>query len=211
MKNDACAKRRSLSAFFCLIATCGSLLFGTLTFAQQSPSDKPLGDVAREQKSKQKKKASLGNTYTGEGTPAAPSTADDSSAEPKSPLPSAETKPPDSSKTKEKTDAGTNLLDQAKSSESDFILVPAGTQIKVDRTAGKVAWPVRVGFATPIPALSKVTIEDWGQTFDGETYYQILALTSVTVDKVTYKTKAKGYAAGMEVTFTLEEPLKINR
>ena len=64
------------------------------------------------------------------------------------------------------------VLDAPKQNLPDVIVVPAGTQIKVDiseenpplnvplRTfSGKVTIPVRVGWATVIPALTKVTVE----------------------------------------------------
>jgi len=37
--------------------------------------------------------------------------------------------------------------------------VPAGTEIRVDLTESKITGPVRLGFATPIPARTKVAVD----------------------------------------------------
>ena len=99
--------------------------------------------------------------------------------------------------------------------DSSFIVLPKGTPIQVDWSAKKVVWPVRIGFDTPIPALSKVTLEDWGPIFEYGDYYKLLVLTSVTIGKATYPTKASAHIysqnAAFEVNFYPDEELKIPR
>ena len=46
--------------------------------------------------------------------------------------------------------------DSAAENADDLLIVPEGAQLKIDISEGKVVVPVRVGFATAIPALSKV-------------------------------------------------------
>jgi hypothetical protein len=77
------------------------------------------------------------------------------------------------------------------------------TEIRVDLAEGKVAVPVRVGFATPIPALSKVSVKiDWvyapavydanGNVLNNTNtrYAEYGVLTGVTVNGVTYKVES---------------------
>lgn len=52
-----------------------------------------------------------------------------------------------------------SVLDRPLGEKPDPIIVPAGTEIRVDLVDSKVLVPVRVGFATPIPALSKVAVK----------------------------------------------------
>jgi hypothetical protein len=92
--------------------------------------------------------------------------------------------------------------------DDDVIVVPAGTRIEIDLATDKVSLPVRVGFATPIPALSKVTTDVIGSTvcdgYDDQCDEEgILTLTSVTVGSVTYPVQAYG--------LTLTAPLAIKR
>lgn len=53
-----------------------------------------------------------------------------------------------------------SVLDRPKDSRPDVIVVPARTELRVDIGQRKTVAPVRVGFATPIPALSQVTVEE---------------------------------------------------
>jgi hypothetical protein len=101
---------------------------------------------------------------------------------------------------------------------SDALVVPAGTEIKVafvqpvgspNFVEGKVAVPVRVGWATPIPATSKVKMRVSGEYVD---------LASITVGKVSYNVKTNAMplftsASGTdcEMSFVLKEPLEIER
>jgi hypothetical protein len=106
-----------------------------------------------------------------------------------------------------------------KKRDSDTLVVPAGTEIRVEFTqpyggsadviTGKVVTPVRVGWATAIPALSKVKMNVAAGFVD---------LASVTVGKVSYKvntnaielyTSATG--SDSELGFVLREPVEIAR
>jgi hypothetical protein len=103
-----------------------------------------------------------------------------------------------------------SVFDRPEDPDDDLIVVPAGTGISVDLATSTVSEPVRVGFATPIPALSKVTTQIFGSPSCGSDfgcYYcgsdGFPTLTSVTVGGVTYPVKASG--------FTLTAPLIIER
>ena len=131
--------------------------------------------------------------------------------------------------------SGLSFFDRAKINKPDFLILPAGTEIRVDIVDGKVIVPVRVGFATPIPALSRaeVTVNrkyyapynvsyDVSGTYAGM-YTENAELASVTVDSVAYPVKAtvvplNGVAAQpasipstRDVTFVLTAPLAIRR
>jgi hypothetical protein len=110
-----------------------------------------------------------------------------------------------------------SVYDRPEDSAADVVVVPAGTEIHVNILDGNVALPVRLGFATPIPALSKVTVKLFGVR-DYESYWEFsglsdyASLTSVTIDNATYpvQTDTVPYYAGEEV-FTLIAPLTIKR
>lgn len=101
-------------------------------------------------------------------------------------------------------------------SSDDVLVVPAGTEIRVEFAqtggvahvlTGKVVVPVRVGWTTAIPATSKVI---------GETHATFVVLTSITIGDVAYKVKTNlmslfTTASGSELRFTLAEPLQIPR
>jgi hypothetical protein len=124
-----------------------------------------------------------------------------------------------------------SILDRPKDSRPDVIVVPAGTELKVDIGEHKAVIPVRVGFATPIPALSQVTVEVMPSYFAipysyGDAHYyagipnvgyiEYATLTAVTVGGKTYQVKTDSLPLSIggtnsEVTFVLGEPLKILR
>ena len=125
--------------------------------------------------------------------------------------------------------------DKVEEAESDFIVVPAGTEIRVDITESKVIVPVRVGFATPIPPLSKVAVQinrAYYYTGSNGTFgngpvalAENAVLTTVTVDGVTYPVQAAsvpldnvGATRGAtlppslhDVTFILSAPISVHR
>ena len=122
---------------------------------------------------------------------------------------------PQNSRAVAKTLPTRSVYDRPDDSAADVVVVPAGTEIHVNILDGNVALPVRMGFATPIPALSKVTVKLFGVR-DYESYWEFsglsdyASLTSVTIDNVTYpvQTDTVPYYAGEEV-FTLTAPLTI--
>jgi hypothetical protein len=114
----------------------------------------------------------------------------------------------------------------------DKLIVPEGTELKVEIPAvsnfpdgiytGKVALPVRIDFATAIPALSVVSVKaaEYHSLYDGDYsfgYFEALEVTQVVVDGVPYSVQTDrvgrpSYAAApSEVTFKLLKPLAIQR
>jgi hypothetical protein len=116
-----------------------------------------------------------------------------------------------------------SVLDRAKNKirDSDFIVVPALQEIRVDPVfpagsaptsrvdQGKVVIPVRVGFTTAIPALTKVHLQfTTTSEEDGPLYW----LTDVEINKKLYKVESDEVPyAPSEMRFTLVKPLRIPR
>jgi hypothetical protein len=122
------------------------------------------------------------------------------------------------------TPSRSGVFDRPQQTSPDVIVVPAGRQIKVDISeenpprdvplrmfSGKVTVPVRVGWATAIPALTKVTVEVSalyypvpGRSVD---YQGVAQLTAVMLDGTRYDlhTDQVPMLAGSasELTFTL--------
>ena len=106
-----------------------------------------------------------------------------------------------------------SIFDSPKDNAPDVIVVPAGTKIQVDIIDGKVTVPVRVGWATPIPASSKVTVEVsvpyspdyYGRYYDNLYSAEVAQLTAVTLDGTSYalQTDQIPVLLGSEATFTL--------
>ncbi|HSS99821.1 MAG TPA: hypothetical protein VLK33_22455 [Terriglobales bacterium] len=93
-----------------------------------------------------------------------------------------------------------SVMDHPLAAKADVIVVPAGTEIRVDMVDGKVTVPVRVGFSTPIPALSKASVRvdrvyapavyDANGNLQNNTnarYAEYGVLTGITVSGTTYK------------------------
>jgi hypothetical protein len=105
--------------------------------------------------------------------------------------------------------------DRAAEKADDLLIVPEGTQVKIDVSEGKVVVPVRVGCATAIPGLSKATVRVSLQG-TGDSVY-IAELTDVTVEGVRHGVQADlgaipgPQALPSEVTFTLLKPVSIQR
>jgi hypothetical protein len=122
----------------------------------------------------------------------------------------------------EKPKTSTSVLDRVKNKaeDGDFIVIPAGQEIKVEPVfpvgssptsrvdQGKVVVPVRVGFTTAIPALTKVHLQFTYTSEEGSLY----RITAVKINKKLYKvdTDEAPYAAS-EMRFTLTKPLRIAR
>jgi hypothetical protein len=125
----------------------------------------------------------------------------------------------------------TNVLDRPKDPSPDGIVIPAGTELKVNIGQHKTVVPVRVGFATPIPALSQVTVQvtrsyvvlpypnAGGPTYTPNPnvdYTEFATITAVSVDGKAYQMRTDSVplwrgGTNSEVTFVLSEPLKILR
>jgi hypothetical protein len=129
--------------------------------------------------------------------------------------------PPSTSKTGQtKNQNSGSVFDQTKE-ESPEVLVPAATQIRVEisttpdnKLEAKVAFPVRVDSATPIPALSKATVRivSRGTAVDPNTGSikgaYLVELTAITVGEITYKVQAEtAPLAYPETVFSLRKPI----
>jgi hypothetical protein len=203
--------------------------------AQQSSNGAPLGDVVREQKKKQKEKpkAPPAKVYTNSevvspggdapsSAPAAtPESCGDKSKDDDKDAAGAEkkAKPPDSTKPQ-------SVFDRPKDTTPDVIVVPAATEIRVDVPQRKVVVPVRVGFSTPIAALSKVVLEirrtyiNNGYASGGlfVDYVDYATVTAVVIEGASYSVETDAMplfrgdsATNSEVTFHLSAPLSIPR
>jgi hypothetical protein len=195
--------------------------------AQQDSPDKPLGDAAREQRDIHKQ-AKPEKVYDNKDV--APAASPDSSDAKASEVPEAAstTTPPakipqsispDQVVLKGNSQASQSALDRPKDKEAeeadDVLVVLAGTQVKVDVSEAKVVVPVRVGFSTAIPALSKATVLISGRYYDAG-YANVAELTAVTVGGSKYNVHTDqipipnpGALLPSEVTFTLLDSLTI--
>ena len=123
----------------------------------------------------------------------------------------------------EKAKTSTSVLDRAKdkADDGDFIVIPAMQEIRVDPVfpagsapksivdQGKVVLPVRVGFRTAIPALTKVHLQFIGTSEEDGLLYR---LTDVEINKKLYKIESdEAPYAPSEMRFTLTKPLRIPR
>jgi len=111
-----------------------------------------------------------------------------------------------------------SIFDSRKDSAPDVIVIPAGTKIQVDIIDGKVTVPVRVGWDTPIPALTNVKVEisvpyypAYGRYDDNLYSAEVAQLTAVTLDGTSYElqTDQIPVLAGSEATFTLQADLTL--
>jgi hypothetical protein len=220
----------------------------TLTLASaaysQEPQPRSLGDVAREaqesRKLENKTKAARIYTEIGDGSSQSEPVDLKPSAEPAAGTPVAEAKnKPATMPSAGEPTKPVSVFDRAKRKQAEFIIVPAGTEIRVDIIEGKVVVPVRVGFATPIPALSPAAVK-LNQNFYTPVFYNVVAgspanaavpygesaeLTSITVRGVNYPVRATavplnraatlGTSASIQsnrdATFVLTAPLPIER
>jgi hypothetical protein len=224
------------------VLSCAMLVLGLVGGARsQDSTDRPLGDIAREQR-ELRKQPKPEKVYGNKDV--APAASPDRSGS--TPSKSAEAKSAEVS-----SDAGKLIDAKAKTSlpatggmaaakaeapvsrtaldrpgldrpkdrvaekADDLLIVPEGTQLKIDISEGKVVVPVRVGFATAIPALSKATVRVSLQG-TGDSVY-IAELVDVTVEGVRYGVQADlvavpgPQALPSEVTFTLLKPVSIQR
>jgi hypothetical protein len=236
--------------------TSAVLLLVLFAATQLSAQTQSLGDVAREQKEIRKQREKDGETSkastnddlasgsatstsgitnsstTNSGTtnsPSASSITQDQSAGNESAQ--VKSQPADTGNKNTGTSHASidSVLDRPKDSRPDVIVVPAGTELKVDIDQHKTVIPVRVGFATPIPALSQVTVEETRAyvgipDFSGTPYptlayvdyMEYATVTAITVAGNTYEVQTNSLplqkgGTNSEVTFVLGGPLKILR
>lgn len=133
-----------------------------------------------------------------------------------------------------------SVLDRPLGEKPAPIIVPAGTEIRVDLVDGKVVVPVRVGFSTAIPALSKVAVKidrvyapgyvdpSGAQVSAPSRYAEYGELKSITIDGKTYAVESDSVAlatpgssavtpdnsmgsSAHDVKFVLSSPLAIER
>jgi hypothetical protein len=206
-----------------------ALFSASAAYAQQDSRSTSVGDVARAQRElrKQRLKKSPSAVVHTDDEIAATNT-----AEKKEPLTTA---PADSAPKPQPVDAekspvteqphSPSVLDRPKDSVSDTIVVPAGTQLRVDIHDHKIVVPVRVGFVTPIPALSQVTVQ-LNRTYLTTTYsptgtpyadyIEYATVTAVTVSGKTYEVQTDSVpllkdGTNSELTFILGNPVALLR
>jgi hypothetical protein len=229
-----------------LTCTIALLMLVPTAQSQLDSREKPLGDVAREQREmrRHQKKDAAEKVYTEVGVvpdddrtrsgPAKSSSNSDKDVDAEVSKPFVIGSKPAKAERESNSPNHRSVLDQTPDAKPDVIIVPAGTEIRVDIVDGKVIVPVRVGFATPIPALSKVTVQVnpvYGYTGNATygvgsvAYAENAALTAVTVRGVTYAVQANtvqldsaGTASGAvrtgsshDAVFILSAPLAIER
>jgi hypothetical protein len=222
-----------------LMAAATTLLFVVSVCAQDS-QNKPLGDVAREQREirkQQQKNSESSRTFTNDElvTGLTASDADSASTPSASPSDARDSQPKEEKDTAKSQPAiggekavhlpVRSALDRPKDTTPDVIIVPAGTELKVDIYKHKTVVPVRVGFATPIPALSQVTVQvsrtyiNTAYSYNGMPYVdnvEYATVTAVTVAGTTYEVQTdtvplmKG-GTNSEVTFILGGPVNVLR
>jgi hypothetical protein len=202
------------------------VLCANVCLAQQAMQSKPLADVAREQQParSQEKKAPPNHVVKGIGTASADTNSKLFSEPAGNPLRIAP--------------IHRSVFDKAKTNDPNFIIVPAGSEIRVDLVEAKVIGPVRVGFSTPIPALSIAAVKmdqnyyapvsynlNSGASNPPVTYGERAELTSVVVRGVSYPVQARpvslsgGAIFGIlpssnsshDAVFVLTAPLAIQR
>lgn len=201
--------------------------------SSQEDGEKPLGDVAREQRQAQDKKTHP-STVIHNSDIASPEEVGEAKGQPlPSPAPNTsasgnatadQKKTPDVKK--KDVVSSSSIFDRQRSAEEEaadkFRTVPAGTRIPVDLLRNNVSEPVRLGFATPIPALSEAEVQfsaDYYYVYDpdDDDPYGVPAcsaqLTALTLGGVRYPVQTDAIPTACikagEITFTLTAPLKI--
>jgi hypothetical protein len=222
------------------------LLLVSFTCAQQSSPSESLADVAREQKEIRRQHEKNGETpkvLTNDDLAARSGTSTSAGAETRgasSTAPELQSKEPKQTRRESQSVDGESkdnldvrppvgsVLDRAKDSRPDVIVVPAGTEVKVNIGEHKTIAPIRVGFSTPIPALSQVTVQvtrsyvDVPYSYSGAPngayvdYVEYATLTAVTVAGKTYQVETDSLpiingGTDSELTFTLGGPVEVLR
>jgi len=211
------------------------VLLASAGLAQQPPENTPAGDATPEQQKAEKaKKPAPKKIYTNAdlASPETKPEADqkDSPANPvaggnavKAGDSSASATPASGSAEKTNPSAPDTsrppVMDARKHTSTTVAVIPAGTQIKVNVSDGTVMMPVRVGWATPIPALTKVTVEVspvyypvWGGYSANLGYQEVAQLTAVTLHGKHYDLQSDQIPVQPgEVTFTLQKDVKLKR
>lgn len=220
----------------CCLAISSILTASLFLNAQADSSEKPLGDVAREQREKKKLQDSAHASRVFSDDDVAPAASEPPAvADKQAPHPDSADKSPASSEPSAKDDKANtapntpkSVFDRPRDTTPDVMVVPKGTQIRVDYGKRTVIVPVRVGFSTAIPALSPVKVRvarvyvhaysnpDPNVTSTTLDYVDQITLVSVTVGGKSYPVQCDvlpllpGASTNSEMVFTLEEPLSIS-
>lgn len=210
------------------------LLLVLFPCAQLFSQTQPLGDAAREQKETRKQLEKDGKTAkiltNDDLTKRSVAATTGATASPAASIEAQDFQPKESKSTAPKCQpVFASVLDRPKDSTVDVIVVPAGTELKVDVDDHKTVVPVRVGFATPIPALSQVTVQvtrsyvpvsridmPYYSGIANVDYSEYATVTAVTVNGRTYQVETDSVplfisGTNSDVTFTLSGPLAILR
>lgn len=193
------------------------IVLAVMAQSQDSSPQQPLGDTAREQQQlrSKDKTAPTDKVYTNEDIGADSSESD--SGKPNG------GKTPQAMPINAAPRSGAFLhqrsvfdADPKKDSADDFIVIPAGTEIRVNLLERTVEAPVRVGFSTPVPASTKVVLHIYGNhrvspddTFGLGDYASI---TSLTIGDDNYPVRTNRIPCRMgQGVFRLSAPLRIKR
>jgi len=221
-----------------LLGASAALLIVALAHAQADSQDKPPGDVAREQREIQKQHSKNNRTrvFTNDDLQSGSDEQTRDSAAEQDTRADAEKTAADAKK--QRADSKENskdlttdrrpqpVLDRDKDSAPDLQVIPKGAQIHVDFNTKKVVVPVRVGFATPIPAGSPVKLQiarTYLQAYPNPDpnirvplldYADQVTLVGVTAGGRVYPVQCDVLplmlgATNSEMVFTLQEPLSI--
>ncbi len=224
-----------------LVAGVVALLALTPNTQSQETTDKSLGDAAREQRELHnfpKSAKTYGNDdveppgtrWKSRETKA--SAAVPQSSTPAPVTPAAEASRPEQLPKRSALDHRTDEQDA-----EDGLVVPEGTELKIEVPpvpsspaevyAARVVAPVRIGFATAIPALSTATVQvvtrhypyqhrNWYVGYHMG-YFEALEVTQVVVEGVPYAVQTEqvgrpwGGSSPSELTFRILKPLTIQR
>jgi len=214
----------------------------------QAITDQSLGDAAREQRqlhsSTKSEKAYSNEDVEPAGSGARWKSREASSTKPSSPVsqpstPRTETRPetPGVEQGKPQRLPRRSVLDHRTDAEEldaeDSLTVPEGTELKIEIPAvtdltvlfyaGRLVAPVRIGFATVIPAMSGATVQvvtrhyPWYGALSTLGYFEALEVSQVVVEGVAYTVQTDQVArpwrdpSPSELTFQLLKPLTIER
>jgi hypothetical protein len=219
-----------------LVTAAAVLLFlflGLFTPLAQSQQDPPLGDVARKERAlKASQKTSDAKKVYRNTDVDSPDATHKDGTETSATAPNSESKdkPKEAAAKTPKNGTGatsTTVFDRAKNTDDDFVIVPAGTEIRitsansvVDSGAGLTTVPVVVEGVSAIPALSKIHVqfasESCESSWINDGYYastcaNIFTLVNVEIRNVVYKTETDGfvYVGVGTMTARLTKPLRI--
>ena len=206
-----------------------AFLFIPFAFAQSVSTTQPLSTVAHEKKDAKSKSVKAAKVFTNDDLTSR--SAEPSARSTSSPRAFVQESEGEKREPANHSLATTNVVDRQKGASPDVIVIPAGTELKIDVSQHKTVAPVRVGFATPIPALSQVTVQLTRSyvsllfpslSYPSYTpnpnvdYTEYATITAVNVEGKTYQMQTDSVplwrgGTNSDVTFVLTEALEMLR